>query len=86
MSTDTQQPEAAPEVVDREAFDLALDEQVELEKEVTRHNDRVSAARRRLPMTEVEDYEFTGPEGPVRLSEVVERRRKTPSSTLTTRS
>lgn len=63
-------PEAAPAVVGRDEFDTALDEQIALEKEVTRHNDRVSAGRRRLPMTAVEDYTFTGPDGPVRLSEL----------------
>jgi predicted dithiol-disulfide oxidoreductase (DUF899 family) len=63
-------PEAAPGVVDRAAFDAALDEQVAREKEVTRHNDRASAARRRLPMTPVEDYVFTGTDGPVRLTEL----------------
>lgn len=61
------QPDAAPPVVDRATFDAALDEQVALEKEVTRHNDRVSAARRRLPMVEVENYTFAGPDGPVTL-------------------
>lgn len=63
-------PEAAPPVVDRAAFDAALATQVEAEKELTRHGDRVSAARRRLPMVEVQDYVFTGPDGPVRLTEL----------------
>ena len=63
-------PKAAPPVVDRVAFDQALAEQVILEKEVTRHNDRVSAARRRLPMVEVENYSFTGPDGPITLVEL----------------
>lgn len=63
-------PDAAPPIVDRAAFDTALAAQVAAEKEVTRHADRVSAARRRLPMVEVEDYEFTGPDGPVRLTEL----------------
>ena len=63
----TQQPEAAPEVVDREAFDAALEEHVAREKEVTRLNDRVAAARRRLPMVEVDNYNFAGPDGPVTL-------------------
>ena len=58
-------PTAAPAVVDRARFDEALGDQVAAEKEVTRHNDRVSASRRRLPMVEVEDYTFTGPDGPV---------------------
>ena len=66
----SEQPTAAPQVVDRAAFDAALATQVEAEKEVTRHDDRVSASRRRLPMVEVEDYEFSGPDGPVRLTEL----------------
>ncbi len=68
-STDTKlhQPAVRPPVVDRAAFDAALAEQVTQEKEVTRHNDRTSAARRRLPMVEVEDYTFAGPDGPVTL-------------------
>lgn len=64
------QPEAAPAVVDRALFDAALAEQVRVEKEVTRHNDRASASRRRLPMVEVENYSFAGPDGPVRLTEL----------------
>lgn len=63
-------PDATPPVVDRSTFDAALAVQVEAEKEVTRHNDRVSASRRRLPMVEVEDYTFTGADGPVRLTEL----------------
>lgn len=64
------QPEAAPAVVDRAAFDAALAEQVVREKEVTRASDRAAAARRRLPMVEVEDYVFEGVDGPVRLTEL----------------
>jgi predicted dithiol-disulfide oxidoreductase (DUF899 family) len=64
------QPQAHPAVTDRAAFDAALSEQVEREKEVTHHNDRVSAARRRLPMVEVNDYTFAGPDGPVTLTEL----------------
>lgn len=63
-------PAAAPSVVDRAEFDSALATQIAAEKEVTRHGDRVSASRRRLPMVEVEDYVFDGPEGPVRLTEL----------------
>lgn len=68
--TNHDQPQAAPLVVDRERFNAKLTEQVELEKDVTRHNDRVSASRRRLPMVEVEDYSFAGPTGPVKLTEL----------------
>ena len=68
MTTDKHdQPEVAPSVVGREEFDAALAEQVAREKEVTRHGDRVSAARRRLPMAEVENYTFAGPDGAVTL-------------------
>ena len=70
MSKKHQQPEVAPEVVDRARFEAALAEQVVAEKEVTRHNDRASAMRRRLPMVEVEDYTFTGTTGPVRLTDL----------------
>lgn len=68
--TKHEQPTATPPVVDRTGFDAALAEQVAAEKDVTRHNDRVSARRRRLPMAEVEDYSFTGPDGPVKLTEL----------------
>jgi predicted dithiol-disulfide oxidoreductase (DUF899 family) len=66
----TDQPQAAPPVVDRAQFDAALAAQVAAEKEVTRHNDRVSASRRRLPMVEVEDYTFAGPDGPIKLTDL----------------
>src|SRR6478752_10603367 len=71
MTTDKHdQPDAAPPVVDRATFDAALADQVAREKEVTRHGDRVSAARRRLPMVEVENYTFAGPDGPVTLRDL----------------
>ena len=62
-----EQPEVLPPVADRVEFDAALAEQVAREKEVTRLDDRVSAARRRLPRVEVENYTFAGPDGPVSL-------------------
>lgn len=64
------QPGVAPAIVDRARFNTALGEQVGLEKEVTRHNDRVSARRRRLPRVEVDNYVFEGPKGPVKLTEL----------------
>ena len=70
MADKSDQPTAHPSITDREMFDAALSEQVMREKEVTRHNDRVSAARRRMPMVEVSDYSFAGPDGPVTLSEL----------------
>lgn len=68
------QPTAAPAVADRAAFDAELAAQVAREKEVTRHDDRVSAARRRLPMVEVDDYTFAGPDGPVTLTDLFDAR------------
>jgi len=68
--TKLDQPNVAPPVADRAAFDTALAEQVAREKEVTRHGDRVSASRRRLPMVEVDDYTFTGPDGPISLTDL----------------
>ena len=68
--TKLEAPEAVPPVVDRAEYDAALAEQVAAEKEVTRLGDRVSASRRRLPMVELPDYSFTGPDGPVTLTEL----------------
>jgi predicted dithiol-disulfide oxidoreductase (DUF899 family) len=70
MTTVLHQPTAAPSIVDRAAYDEALAVQVAAEKELTRHGDRVSAARRRLPMVEVDDYAFAGPDGPVSLTQL----------------
>lgn len=64
------QPAATPPVVGRAEFADALAAQVAAEKELTRHGDRVSAQRRRLPMVEVEDYEFASPHGPMRLTDL----------------
>jgi predicted dithiol-disulfide oxidoreductase (DUF899 family) len=60
--------------VDSAAFDAALADQVDREKEVTRLGDRTSAARRRLPMVEVENYTFEGPDGPVTLVDLFQGR------------
>ncbi|MEU5671801.1 DUF899 domain-containing protein [Micromonospora sp. NPDC047753] len=47
------------------------------EKELTRQLDAVAAARRRLPMTPVEqDYVFEGPSGPASLTDLFEGRRQ----------
>lgn len=59
---------AIPSVVGREEYESELARQIEVEKELTRWGDRVSARRRRLPMTPIEDYIFAGDEGDVQLS------------------
>jgi len=64
------QPAAVPPIVDRTAFEAALARQVVQEKALTRHSDLVAASRRRLPMVEVEDYTFAGPDRAIKLSEL----------------
>lgn len=70
MSQRKPQPAAAPPAVDRATFDQQLARQIVAEKALTRLGDTVSATRRRLPMVEVENYTFTGPDGDVALSEL----------------
>ena len=66
---------AFPKVATREEW---LDARMKLlarEKDVTHLRDAVNAERRRLPMVKVEkDYEFEGPNGPVRLVDMFEGR------------
>lgn len=62
--------DGVPRVVERHEYEQALGQQVAVEKELTRLGDRVSARRRRLPMTAVEDYLFVGAGGPVSLGEL----------------
>ncbi|WP_203136895.1 DUF899 family protein [Microbacterium sp. JZ31] len=60
MSTGT------PPIVDRETWQAARDELLLREKAHTREGDAIAAARRRLPMVEVDGTtRVTGPDGPV---------------------
>lgn len=74
--THTDRNPATPRVVERDVYERELAEQVVVEKELTRFGDRVSARRRRLPMTPIDDYVFAGDDGPVRLSELFVDRRQ----------
>ncbi|TDC96140.1 DUF899 family protein [Actinomadura sp. 7K507] len=75
MNTDTTQP--MPDVVDRAAFQARLDELRVREKAHTREGDAIAAARRRLPMVEVDAATpLIGPDGPVTLLEAFEGRRR----------
>ena len=57
-----------PAAVDRAAFEAELDRLRSREKAHTREGDAIAAARRRLPMTEVDaGLTLTGPEGPLTL-------------------
>jgi len=67
----------APVVVDRSAFQAELDALRVREKAHTREGDAIAAARRRLPMVEVEaNLALIGPHGPLTLLEAFEGRRQ----------
>ena len=66
-----------PRVVDRATFQAELDALRVREKAHTRAGDAIAAARRRLPMVEVDSSTgVIGPDGPVTLLEVFEGRRQ----------
>ena len=71
--TDTPQPE----VVSRDAWLARRKALLTQEKELTRQYDRVSAARRRLPMVKIDkDYQFEGPDGKQNLQDLFEGKRQ----------
>jgi len=66
-----------PAAVDRATFQAELDELRGREKALTREADAIAAARRRLPMVEVDaDVPLVGPHGPTTLLEAFEGRRQ----------
>jgi predicted dithiol-disulfide oxidoreductase (DUF899 family) len=66
-----------PEVTDRASWQAQLDELLVREKAHTREGDAIAAARRRLPMVEVDGaIPLTGAQGPVTLLQVFEGRRQ----------
>jgi predicted dithiol-disulfide oxidoreductase (DUF899 family) len=66
-----------PTAVDRANFQAELDTLRVREKAHTREGDAIAAARRRLPMVEVDaNLALIGPEGPVPLLEAFEGRRQ----------
>ena len=70
------QPSAAPAVVDRDTFQAELDALRVREKAHTREGDAIAAARRRLPMVEVDGATLLiGERGAVTLLDVFEGRR-----------
>jgi predicted dithiol-disulfide oxidoreductase (DUF899 family) len=67
----------APQVVDRSTYQARIDELRSREKAHTREADALSAARRRLPMVEVDARaRLIGKEGPVTLLDAFEGRRQ----------
>lgn len=68
---------ALPPVVDRATWQAELDKLLVREKAHTREGDAIAAARRRLPMVEVDPaITVTGPKGPTTLLEVFEGRKQ----------
>ena len=68
---------ALPAVVDRATFQAELDRLRVREKAHTREGDAIAAARRRLPMVEVDaNLTLIGPRGPLTLLEAFEGRRQ----------
>jgi predicted dithiol-disulfide oxidoreductase (DUF899 family) len=70
-------PPTLPAAVDRATFQAELDSLRDREKAHTREADAIAAARRRLPMVEVDaNLELIGPHGPLTLLEAFEERRQ----------
>ncbi|MCW2512113.1 MAG: hypothetical protein JWR11_1155 [Mycobacterium sp.] len=64
-----------PEAVDRTIFHAELERLRAREKAHTREADAIAAARRRLPMVEIDAHlELTGPDGPLTLLDAFEGR------------
>lgn len=67
----------SPAIVDRSVFQNELDKLRVREKAHTRESDAIAAARRRLPMVEVDGgLELLGPDGPLTLLDAFEGRRQ----------
>ena len=70
-------PPSLPAAVDRATFQAELDRLRVREKAHTREGDAIAAARRRLPVVEVDaNLALTGPHGPLTLLEAFEGRRQ----------
>lgn len=67
---------ALPPVADAEAWSRRLEELRAREKAATRELDDIAAARRRLPMVQIDDYTLVGANGPVRLADVFDGKRQ----------
>ena len=66
-----------PPVVSTDKWEAARQELLGKEKELTRARDALAAERRRMPRVAVEkEYEFEGPDGPVRLLDLFGGRRQ----------
>ena len=76
-AADTASPPSLPAAVDRATFEAELDGLRVREKAHTHEGDAIAAARRRLPMVEMNaSLTLTGPHGPLTLLEAFEGRRQ----------
>ena len=75
MTNESTNPPPTPAVVDRATFQAKLDELRVREKTHIREGDAIAAARRRLPMVEVDaNLQLIGPDGPLHLVDAFEGR------------
>ena len=66
-----------PPIVSPEEWQIAWEQLLVKEKELTRARDALAAERRRMPWMAVEkDYRFEGPDGPASLLDLFEGRRQ----------
>jgi predicted dithiol-disulfide oxidoreductase (DUF899 family) len=66
---------AHPPIVSRDTWLAERKKHLEHEKELTRHHDRVTAERRRLPMVKIDkEYVFDGPDGKASLLDLFDGR------------
>ena len=66
-----------PPIIGEDEWQRSHDALLSKEKAATRARDELAAERRRLPMTEIgADYEFEGPDGVVKLTDLFEGRRQ----------
>jgi predicted dithiol-disulfide oxidoreductase (DUF899 family) len=76
MEDFTRNEPGAPQIVDRSTFQAEMEALRAQEKAYTKEGDRIAAARRRLPMVEVDGATtLIGPRGTVTLLEAFEERR-----------
>lgn len=68
---------SVPDVVSPDQWQVARDELLVKEKELTRALDALNAERRRLPMVAIDkEYVFEGPDGPADLADLFDGRRQ----------
>ena len=68
---------AFPQIVTQYEWLVARNELLKKEKELTHAHDALAAERRRMPVVRIEkEYNFEGPDGPVKLLDLFEGRQQ----------